>query len=48
MVEPTLQAQKETKACPGCGAIGRLYRTPRGLRCADCVKRMDSAGLGFL
>ena len=36
-----------TKACPECGARRALYRTPRGLRCADCVKRLDSAGLGF-
>jgi ribosomal protein L37AE/L43A len=45
--EPVMQAQKQSRQCPECGAVERLYRTPRGLRCAECVKRMDSAGLGF-
>jgi DNA-directed RNA polymerase subunit RPC12/RpoP len=33
--------------CPECGARTKLYRTPRGLRCGECVKRLDSGGLGF-
>jgi hypothetical protein len=47
MEEPTLQKQNWLKPCPGCGAQERLYRTPRGLRCADCVRKMDSGGLTF-
>ncbi|MCL4355360.1 MAG: hypothetical protein JRM79_03685 [Nitrososphaerota archaeon] len=41
------QSQKLPRACPRCGSIERLYRTPRGLMCEDCVRTMDSAGLGF-
>ncbi len=47
MEEPALQSKGQYKECPQCGAKVRLYRTPRGLRCGDCVKKMDSAGLGF-
>lgn len=47
MEEPVLQSKTAPEVCPQCGARGRLYRTPKGLRCADCVKEMDSAGLGF-
>ena len=47
MAEPFLQSLKSPKMCPECGVTERLYRTPRGLRCSDCVRRMDSAGLGF-
>ncbi|QQG48384.1 MAG: hypothetical protein HY247_06475 [archaeon] len=38
---------KLPQACPKCGIVGHLYRTPRGLRCASCVRNMDSSGLGF-
>jgi hypothetical protein len=47
MAESPLQSRPLPVECPECGAKARLYRTPRGLRCAECVKRMDSAGLGF-
>ena len=47
MEETPVRSQSLMKACPECGAREPLYRTPRGLRCADCVKRLDSAGLGF-
>ncbi len=47
VAERTLQANGPQAVCPKCGAKARLYRTPHGLRCADCVKKMDSAGLGF-
>jgi len=47
MAERAVQGQADSKECPKCGARARLYRTPRGLRCAECVKQMDSAGLGF-
>jgi tRNA(Ile2) C34 agmatinyltransferase TiaS len=47
MVETPMQPQPRAVECPRCGARTRLYRTPRGLRCAECVKLMDSAGLGF-
>jgi len=47
MREALQQSVKLPKACPGCGNIERLYRTPRGLRCEDCVRTMDSSGLGF-
>ena len=47
MVETPMQPQTRAAECPQCGAKTRLYRTPRGLRCAECVKLMDSAGLGF-
>jgi len=40
-------SSKLPKACPECGIVGRLYRTPRGLKCEDCVRKMDSSGLGF-
>ena len=43
-----VQESKFRNYCPSCGALERLYRTPRGLRCAKCIKRMDSAGLGFV
>jgi tRNA(Ile2) C34 agmatinyltransferase TiaS len=47
MSETPMQSRTSTSECPKCGARTRLYRTPRGLRCAECVKLMDSAGLGF-
>lgn len=47
MEKAVAQAKNLMKECPGCGAKVRLYRTPKGLRCAECVKRLDSAGLGF-
>ena len=47
MAEGALQGQAAQKECPNCGARARVYRTPRGLRCGECVKKMDSAGLGF-
>lgn len=47
MAETIPQAQAPQRECPECGARARLYRTPRGLKCAECVKKMDSAGLGF-
>ncbi len=47
MPETPVQARAQTAECPQCGAKTRLYRTPRGLKCAECVKLMDSAGLGF-
>ena len=47
MAEASVQKQKLGKPCPSCGAVERLYRTPRGLRCADCVRKMDSGGLTF-
>ena len=47
MAESALQGHAAQKTCPNCGSVARLYRTPRGLRCAECVKKMDSAGLGF-
>ena len=47
MEEIDRQSKGQPKECPQCGAKVRLYRTPRGLRCGDCVKKMDSAGLGF-
>jgi hypothetical protein len=40
-------SQKLPQACPECGIVGHLYRTPRGLKCGDCVRAMDSSGLGF-
>jgi hypothetical protein len=45
--ETSPRSETFMKACPECGAKAALYRTPRGLRCADCVKRLDSGGLGF-
>jgi ribosomal protein L37AE/L43A len=45
--EAVQQPQKLPRACPRCGRVERLYRTPRGLMCEDCVRTMDSAGLGF-
>ena len=48
MGEAVAQQRNITKECPECGARVRLYRTPRGLRCAECVKKLDSAGLGFI
>jgi predicted amidophosphoribosyltransferase len=39
--------QPSTGICPGCGAVRRLYRTPAGLRCEECTKKMDSGGLEF-
>ena len=47
MEEISPHPEKFMKACPECGARAALYRTPRGLKCADCVKRLDSGGLGF-
>ena len=47
VAESLPQSQSSRKECPECGAQTRLYRTPRGLKCAECVKKMDSAGLGF-
>lgn len=47
MEETSVRPQSVMKECPECGARAVLYRTPRGLRCADCVKRLDSAGLNF-
>lgn len=47
MDETPARPQNFMRACPECGARETLYRTPRGLRCADCVKRLDSAGLAF-
>ncbi len=47
MGEATFQDRGFERECPSCGAKARLYRTPRGLRCGDCVKKMDSAGLNF-
>ncbi len=47
MSETPMQQRNSAAECPQCGAKTRLYRTPRGLRCAECVKLMDSAGLGF-
>lgn len=41
------QQQRPVKYCPSCGAQTNLYRTPRGLMCLSCVRKMDSAGLGF-
>jgi len=35
------------ETCPECGGIGRLYRTARGLRCMNCIRRVDSAGIDF-
>ena len=46
MGDSAVQAQNFIE-CPECGTRTRLYRTPKGLRCAECVKRLDSAGLGF-
>ena len=43
----SVQSQGDLRECPECGSRVRLYRTPRGLRCAECVKRLDSGGLGF-
>lgn len=47
MAETPMQARGQQVECPQCGERARLYRTPRGLRCAECVKKMDSAGLSF-
>jgi hypothetical protein len=47
MPETPVQPGNLMVECPQCGDKARLYRTPRGLRCAECVKQMDSAGLGF-
>lgn len=47
MGSASTQTQTPQKECPECGAKARLYRTPRGLRCAECVKRLDSGGLNF-
>lgn len=47
MADSPVQPPSRSVECPQCGAKTRLYRTPRGLRCAECVKLMDSAGLGF-
>ena len=47
MAETSAQKAKMGKPCPNCGAVDRLYRTPRGLRCGDCVRKMDSGGLTF-
>ncbi|MDG6901916.1 MAG: hypothetical protein JRM80_08140 [Nitrososphaerota archaeon] len=47
MEDLSLRSQNLLRECPACGAKTKLYRTPRGLRCADCVKKQDSAGLSF-
>jgi hypothetical protein len=47
MSQTTNLSSKLPKVCPECGSLVRLYRTPRGLRCESCVRRMDSSGLGF-
>ncbi|MDG6954358.1 MAG: hypothetical protein JRN27_05185 [Nitrososphaerota archaeon] len=47
MEEYVAQRRAPERGCPGCGVRTKLYRTPRGLRCADCVKEMDSAGMSF-
>lgn len=48
MTESVQEPRVQAKVCPKCGAAAeRLYRTPRGLRCAECVRKMDSSGLGF-
>lgn len=47
IVQQSAKLQRLPMACPKCGLIAHLYRTPRGLRCGDCVRVMDSAGLGF-
>ncbi len=47
MNQPVQVTSRFPKACPGCGSVYRLYRTPHGLRCEDCVRKMDSSGLGF-
>lgn len=47
MEEVSPRSRSPPKECPECGEKTRLYRTPRGLRCADCVKELDSGGLGF-
>jgi len=47
MSEAIQVSPKRPKVCPECGKVEHLYRTPRGLRCVDCVRRMDSSGLGF-
>ena len=46
-VENPVRTQDNAKVCPECGARTKLYRTPRGLRCGECVKKIDSGGLGF-
>ena len=45
--EQSVHSNNIQRECPECGAIARLYRTPKGLRCAECVKRIDSGGLTF-
>ena len=47
MEEASPSPQNLLKECPECGDKTRLYRTPRGLRCANCVKELDSGGLSF-
>jgi ribosomal protein S27AE len=46
-VQRSQKLPKLPRACPRCGNVEHLYRTPRGLMCGDCVRTMDSAGLGF-
>ena len=43
----SLQSPKSPKFCPKCGAMERLYRTPRGAMCERCVKKSDSGGFNF-
>ena len=47
MAETSLQSSRSPKLCPRCGAMERLYRTPRGLMCERCVKEGDSGGFNF-
>jgi hypothetical protein len=39
--------KSSVRQCPECGEEAKLYRTPRGLRCMDCVRKADSGGLDF-
>jgi hypothetical protein len=47
MEQPAVSAHGNLRECPECGAKTRLYRTPRGLRCGECVREQDSGGLSF-
>jgi hypothetical protein len=46
-IDPKALPKSSVGRCQDCGKVGRLYRTPRGLRCMDCIKKANSGGLYF-
>jgi hypothetical protein len=44
-INPKALSESSVGRCPDCGKVGHLYRTPRGLKCMNCVKKANSRGL---